>query len=74
MKSILRLKNIFIKIGNNNRFQGNVSILSPTGSEPDIGISIGDYNLFAEGVFFHGRQDHLLYDIKTKERINNVKN
>lgn len=70
-----KTENIFIKIGNNNRFQGNVTILSPTGTKSENEnkgrVIIGNYNLFAEGIFFHGRQDHLLYDIKTKERINN---
>ena len=65
-----KTENIFVKIGNNNRFQGNVTILSPTGSDSAVKLSIGNYNLFAEGVFFHGRQDHLVYDIKSKKRIN----
>ena len=70
-----KTENIYVRIGDNNRFQGNVTILSPT-QEGNFRrrITIGCYNLFGEGVFFHGRQDHLIYDIRTKQRINHEKN
>lgn len=70
-----KTENIFVRIGDNNRFQGSVTILSPTQEGYfSGGITIGCYNLFAEGFFFHGRQDHLIYDINTKERVNHEKN
>ena len=56
-----------IRIGNNNYFNGsNNSIIAPLNTK----ILIGDGNLFAGNITFWGRNDHIIYDIKTKKRLN----
>lgn len=56
-----------IIIGNNNYFNGsNITIISPLNTK----IIIGDSNLFAGSLIFWGRNDHIIYDIKTRKRLN----
>lgn len=52
-----------------NFFNGNVYITAPI--EKDKSIRIGKNNLFANRILFLGRNDHLIYDINTKKRLNN---
>lgn len=57
-----------ITIGNNNTFNGNVSIVSPMKSGNSI--IIGNDNLFANNITIKGNSDHKIYDIKTNKQIN----
>lgn len=59
-----------VSIGDNNFFNGsNISIIAPLNTK----IIIGDGNLFAGSITFWGRNDHIIYDVKTKARLNNDK-
>ena len=56
-----------IIIGDNNYFNGsNNSIIAPLNTK----IEIGNDNLFAGSITFWGRNDHIIYDTKTKKRVN----
>lgn len=59
---------VSIRIGNKVTFQGGVTFLSPL--DAGRSITVGSYCLFAEGVFFRGRSEHLIYDMATKQRVN----
>ena len=56
-----------ILIGNNNFFNGtNIIFISPLNTN----IVIGNGNLFAGNITFWGRNDHVIYHMKTKKRKN----
>lgn len=56
-----------IIIGDNNFFNGsNISFISPLNSQ----IVIGNGNLFAGDLLFWGRNDHIMYDLRSKKRLN----
>ncbi len=56
-----------IIIGNNNFFNGqNIKIVSSLNNS----IRIGYGNLFASDITIWGRNDHIIYDMKTKKRVN----
>lgn len=56
-----------IIIGDNNYFNGSEnSIIGPLNTR----IIIGDGNLFAGHIKIWGRNDHIIYDVKTKKRLN----
>lgn len=56
-----------IIIGDNNFFNGSGnSIIGPLTTK----IVIGDGNLFAGNITVWGRNDHIVYDVKTKKRLN----
>ncbi len=62
-------ENVAIEVGNNNYFNGEkIKFISPI--ENGKFIKIGDYNLFAGYITFRGRNDHIIYNIDTKERVN----
>jgi acetyltransferase-like isoleucine patch superfamily enzyme len=68
--SILTNKAI-VKIGNGNFFNGEkIHIIAPLNKK----LIIGDYNLFAGNITIWGRNDHIIYDKKSKERLNIDKN
>lgn len=57
-----------ITIGDNNTFNGKVSIVSPMKSGNSI--AIGNDNLFANNVIIKGNSDHKIYDIKNNKQLN----
>lgn len=60
-----------IEIGDNNFFNGsNIVIISPLNTT----LKIGNGNLLAGNITFWGRNDHIIYDIKSKKRLNNDRN
>jgi len=62
-------ENVAIEIGDNNYLNGEkIKFISPI--ENGRSIKIGDCNLFAGYITFRGRNDHVIYDINTKKRIN----
>jgi acetyltransferase-like isoleucine patch superfamily enzyme len=61
-----------IIIGNDNFINGYVSILVPM--HEDKYVKIGNNNLFAGNICIRGISEHLIYDIKTKKRLNDEKN
>ena len=63
-----KVENTKIIIGDNNIFNGYVTVQSPV--IDGNAVKIGSNNLFAGGVNIKGLSDHLIYDIKTKERLN----
>lgn len=57
-----------IYIGNNNFFNGsNIVLIAPLNTK----LSIGNGNLFAGSITFWARNDHIIYDRRTKKRLNN---
>lgn len=62
-----RVNNSSIIIGNDNFFNGsNNVIISPLHTK----VLIGDDNLFAGSIAIWGRNDHIVYDINTRQRLN----
>lgn len=59
-----------ITIGNNNIFNGDVSITAPGNHES--GVTIGDSNLFAR-TYIRGFNDHLIFEINTYEDFSHEK-
>ncbi|MBQ6840662.1 MAG: hypothetical protein IJO63_00905 [Bacilli bacterium] len=60
-------KNVEITIGDENFFNGaNIHFISPL----EKSLTIGNGNLFAGDISIWGRNDHIIYDNKTKTRIN----
>jgi acetyltransferase-like isoleucine patch superfamily enzyme len=60
-------ENSQITIGDDNIFNGNVSIIG--GTHNDTVVSIGNENLFADNINISGAVDHLIYDVNTKEKL-----
>lgn len=59
-------------IGDNNTFNGNISIAIPTESQKYV--KIGNDNLFATNVDILGCTEHLVYDLNTNELLNTEDN
>lgn len=61
------LINSKICIGDNNLFNGtNNLFIAPINTK----IVIGNGNMFAGNITFWGRNDHIIYDLNTKKRLN----
>lgn len=62
-------RRVSVEIGNHNIFNGEqIKIICPI--KENGYIKIGNDNLFGGYITFRGRNDHLIYDINTKKRIN----
>lgn len=62
-----RVNGSCIKIGDNNFFNGsNNVIIAPLNTK----VVIGSGNLFAGSIMIWARNDHIIYDLKTKKRLN----
>ena len=60
-----------VEIGNNNFFNGsNIVIISPLNTS----LKIGNGNLIAGNITFWARNDHVIYDIKSRKRLNYDRN
>ena len=60
-----------IIIGNNNFFNGSsIVFIAPLTKS----LKIGNGNLFAGNICFWARNDHIIYDCKTKKRLNDDQN
>lgn len=60
-----------VEIGNNNFFNGsNIVIISPLNTT----LKIGNGNLIAGNITFWARNDHVIYDIKSRKRLNYDRN
>lgn len=62
-------KKVCVEIGNHNIFNGEqIKFICPI--VENRSIKVGDYNLFGGYITFRGRNDHVIYDIKTMKRVN----
>lgn len=62
-------RKVLVEIGNHNIFNGEqIKIICPI--QENGYIKIGNSNLFGGYITFRGRNDHLIYDIKTRKRLN----
>lgn len=55
-----------VEIGDHNIVNGNLIIVG--GIQPGTAVSIGSENLFADNINLIGAVDHLVYNVKTKEK------